>query len=128
MGRHRGAMTAPERTHNRALRTPHAQPHSVARGGAQDSPWTCRVDPNPPGAVLVVRPADTARDVEVLLDGAPANDQPTVYLAPIAPEALTPADELRYGFVLTNGRPQFRDVRIRWTAVDGQRRDFVTTV
>lgn len=69
-----------------------------------------------------------ARNVAVLLDGVPAADHPTVYVASDATDIMTPGSELDYLFVLTAGHPQFETVEIRWTDAHDRRQEFVREV
>lgn len=95
---------------------------------AQDT-WSCSIAPNPPGAILIIeyRGPSGTKLVEVLLDGVPATDHPTVYVASAAPHVMIPGAELDYQFVLTDGRPQFDSVEILWSDVAGRRRTFTTS-
>lgn len=91
--------------------------------------WHCRTEPNPPGELLILtwHGPEVATGVRVLLDGRPARDQPTVYMAPDVPDVVTPGTELRYPYVLTGGAAQFHDIEVHWTDRHGRPQVFTTT-
>ena len=97
---------------------------SAAR--AVQGEWACTLVPNPPAAMLLVQYRDTspAREVQVLLDGAPAKDDPTVFVDAIVPDVMSLGSELEYHLVLADAEPHFDTLEVRWVDGAGRRRAY----